>query len=198
MLRRALVLALLLAAAPAAAETVDVVVQAGHEGRPASCARFGVRACNLGASGPAGAEIAWTPQVADAAAAALRAAGLRVARRPADYAGPDTARAAVFIHFDGAEPACASGASVGFPADGDRGIVTRWERAYATFAPIRFAGENISANETHYYGFRKVRAPKKLLIEFGELTCPAQAAWLRPRLHALGAFLGRFLVAELR
>ena len=64
--------------------------------------------------------------------------------------------------------------------------------------PFRFVGENITTNESRYYGFRKVDAPRKLLIEFGELTCPAQAAWLRPRLHELGVFLGRFLIAELR
>ena len=61
--------ALLTATAPAGAEVVDVVVQAGHEGRPASCAPNHVRACNIGASSAAGREILWTPIVADAAAA---------------------------------------------------------------------------------------------------------------------------------
>ena len=199
-MRAALVLAAVLAlaaAAPAAAATVDVVVQAGHEGRPASCATFHVAACNLGASSAAGREIDWTPVVADAAAAALRAAGLRVARRPADYAGHDVARAAVFLHFDGARP-CASGASVGFPPAEDRAVVEHWERRYRSWFPYRFVGENITTSESRYYGFRKVDAPKKLLIEFGEISCPAQAAWLRPRLHALGTFLGRFLIEELR
>jgi hypothetical protein len=196
---RATIAALLLlaAAAPAAAANVDVVVQAGHEGRPASCARFRVAACNMGASSPAGREIDWTPVVADAATATLRAAGLRVARRPADYAGRDVARAAVFLHFDGAPP-CASGASVGFPPSEDREIVQRWERRYRSWFPYRFVGENITTNESRYYGFRKVDAPKKLLIEFGEISCPAQAAWLRPRLHELGAFLRRVLIEDLR
>jgi hypothetical protein len=189
--------AFLVTAAAASAEVVDVVVQAGHEGRPASCAPNHVKACNIGASSAAGREIAWTPIVADATVAALRAAGLRVARRPADYAGNDTARAAVFLHFDGA-PACASGASVGFPPPGDRAMIVRWERAYRAYFPFRFVGENITTNESGYYGFRKVDAPKKMLIEFGELTCPAQAAWLKPRLADLGAFLGRFIVRELR
>jgi len=186
-----------IAALLAVALTVDVVVQAGHEGRPASCARFHVAACNMGASSAAGREIAWTPIVADAATATLRAAGLHVARRPADYAGHDVARAAVFLHFDGAPP-CASGASAGFPPAQGRAFAARWERAYRAWFPFRFVGENITTNESRYYGFRKVDAPRKLLIEFGELTCPAQAAWLRPRLHELGVFLGRFLIAELR
>jgi hypothetical protein len=196
---RALIAAVLLltAAAPAGARTVDVVVQAGHEGRPASCARFAVAACNMGASSPAGREIEWTPVVADAAVAALQAAGLRVARRPADYAEHDVARAAVFLHFDGAPP-CASGASAGFPPGQARGIVERWEHRYRAWFPYRFVGENITTNESRYYGFRKVDASKKLLIEFGEISCPAQAQWLRPRLRELGTFVGRFLVEELR
>jgi hypothetical protein len=185
------------ATAPAGAEMVDVVVQAGHEGRPASCAPNHVRACNIGASSAAGREIAWTPIVADAAAATLRAAGLRVARRPADYPQHDTAKAAIFIHFDGSEPACASGASVGFPATTSRAFVAAWERTYRARFPFHFVGENISSNEERYYGFRKVDAPQKILIEYGELTCPAQAAWLAPRLRELGVLTARFVIGQL-
>ncbi|MBV8655660.1 MAG: hypothetical protein JO160_06400, partial [Candidatus Eremiobacteraeota bacterium] len=54
-----------------AALTFDVLVSAGHEGRPASCPHFPTHKCNLGASG----ERAWTPIVADAAADVLRAHG---------------------------------------------------------------------------------------------------------------------------
>jgi hypothetical protein len=183
--------------ATAGAAVVDVVVQAGHEGRPASCAPNHVRACNIGASSAAGREILWTPAVADALTATLRAAGLRVARRPADYPQHDTARVAIFIHFDGAVPACASGASIGFPATTSRKFVTAWEQAYRRYFPFRFAGENISSNEEQYYGFHKVDAPQKMLIEYGELTCPAQAAWLRPRLRELGAFTAHFILGQL-
>lgn len=193
----AVVAGLLAAAAPAGADAVDVVVQAGHEGRPASCAPNHVRACNIGASSPAGREIVWTPIVADALTAALRAAGLRVARRPADYPQHDTARVAIFIHFDGSDPPCASGASVGFPATTSHGFVAAWEHAYRGFFPFHFAGENISSNEEHYYGFHKVDAPQKMLIEYGELTCPVQAAWLGPQLRELGAFTARFVLGQL-
>lgn len=199
MLRFLVTVAMALAVtAQARAEAVDVVVQAGHEGRPASCAPNHVRACNLGASSPAGREILWTPVVADAVTATLRAAGLRVARRPADYPQHDTARVAIFIHFDGAVPPCASGASIGFPPTTSRKFVAAWERAYRRYFPFRFAGENISSNEEHYYGFHKVDAPQKMLIEYGELTCPAQAAWLRPRLRELGVFTARFILGQLR
>ena len=183
--------------APAAAENVDVVIQAGHQGRPASCAPNHVHACNMGASSGADREIEWTPVVADAATATLRAAGYRVARRPADYPEHDTARIFIAIHFDGAEPACASGASIGYPATTPHAFVHAWEHAYRAFFPFRFAGENISTNEEHYYGFRKVDAPDKILIEYGEITCPAQAAWLRPRLHDLGVMTAHVAMEHL-
>jgi hypothetical protein len=193
----AVVVAWLAATSTAHAENVDVVVQAGHEGRPASCAPNHVHACNIGASSAAGREIVWTPIVADAVTKTLRAAGLRVARRPADYPQHDTARIAIFIHFDGSDPPCASGTSVGFPSTTSRTFVAAWERAYRGFFPFHVAGENISSNEEHYYGFHKVDAPQKMLIEYGELTCPAQAAWLAPRLHQLGVFTAHFVIGQL-
>jgi hypothetical protein len=58
-------------------------------------------------------------------------------------------------------------------------------------------GENFTENEHAYYGFRKVDAPEKMLIEFGELTCPAQRAWLEPRLRELGDRLAAFLIERL-
>jgi len=193
--------ALLLLLAPvqeARADDVDVVVQAGHQGRPASCAPHHVRACNLGAGSGDHRERDWTPVVADEAAAALRRAGYRVVRRPADYDGHDTARAAVFLHFDGSAPPCRSGSSVGFPRTTDVGFVHHWEKRYRLFFPFRFAGENITIHESHYYGFRKVTAPgKAMLIEFGEITCPAQERWLQPRLRRLGDELAIFLIGEL-
>ena len=122
-----------------------------------------------------------------------------VLRRPADYAGHDRARAAVFLHFDGSAPACRSGASVGFPTAADAPFARRWEHRYRAWFPFRFAGENITRNEAEYYGFRKVDAPDRmLLIEFGEMTCPPQERWLAPRLHALGIELARFISAEIR
>jgi hypothetical protein len=184
---------------PVLADDVDVVVQAGHQGRPHSCAPLHVSGCNLGTGFGAQRERDWTPVVADAAADALRGDGYRVKRRPADYAGHDRARAAVFLHFDGSAPACRSGASVGFPAAEDAGFARRWEERYRAWFPFHFAGENITPNEARYYGFRKVDAPgRMLLIEFGEMTCPAQERWMAPRLHELGIQVARFVGAELR
>ncbi len=93
-----------------AALTADVLISAGHEGRPASCAHFPQHHCNLGANG----ERTWTPIVADAASQILRAHGVSVARLPADFPGEYRVAAAVFIHFDGSNPPCGSRASIGY------------------------------------------------------------------------------------
>jgi hypothetical protein len=190
-------LALLATSASARAEDADVLVQAGHEGRPQSCAVFHVKACNLGAAAPGAREPDWNAVVADAATTALRADGFTVLRRPADWAGGDVVREAVFIHFDGASPACTSGASIGFPASTSRGFVDAWETAYRNWFPFRFVGENFTENEHRYYGFHRVEAPEKMLIEFGELTCPAQRSWMEPRLREMGERLAAFLAARL-
>ncbi|HEY4442355.1 MAG TPA: hypothetical protein VGN14_17985 [Candidatus Elarobacter sp.] len=185
-----------LAAPPAQAETADILIQAGHQGRPASCAPHHVVACNLGTGAQGVTERDWTPLVADEAAAALRAAGYTVIRRPADYDEHDTVRAAIFLHFDGASPACGSGASAGFPTTTSRAFIEDWETRYRAWFPYTFKGENITTNESRYYGFRKVDAPEKLLIEFGEMTCPQQFAWMAPRVHEFGPFLAKFLEAQ--
>jgi hypothetical protein len=171
-------------------------VQAGHEGRPASCALFPARACNIGAGAAGEREIEWTAIVADETTRVLREYGYHVLRRPADYVGRDSARAAVFLHFDGAKP-CASGASVGFPETTSRAFVDAWETRYRAWFPFRFVGENFTENEHKYYGFRLVDAPEKMLVEFGELTCPAQRAWMKPRLHEMGGQLAAFLMERI-
>jgi hypothetical protein len=186
---------LLLCPALARADEGDIVVQAGHEGRPASCAPHHVKACNVGTGGGGAREQSWTATVADRATQVLREHGYSVIRRPADYDEHDTARAAVFLHFDGA-PACASGASVGFPSTTSRAFVDAWETRYRAWFPYRFVGENFTKNEHEYYGFRKVDAPEKMLIEFGEMTCPAQLRWMAPRLRAMGDELAAFLMEQ--
>ena len=180
----------------ARADDVDFVIQAGHEGRPESCAPLHVKACNLGTGAAGERERDWTRIVADETARKLRAAGYTVVRRPADYPAHDTARAAVFLHFDGSSVACRSGASAGFPAETSRAFIDAWERRYRALFPYRFVGENFTSNEREYYGFRKVDAPEKLLIEFGEMTCPAQFAWMAPRLHELGNMVATFLIEK--
>ncbi len=203
----ALVLGALVATGTAArAETGDVLIQAGHEGRPGACLALGFAAARCHRTGaafappgrPAEREIRWTPVVADEATVVLRRHGVRVLRRPADYRGRDSARVAVFIHFDGASPACTSGASVGYPSTTSPAFVAAWKSAYrGMHPPIGFMRDNFTANEHEYYGFHDVDAPQKMLVELGELSCPAQEAWMKPRLRAMGDTLAAFLMASL-
>ena len=173
-----------------AALAFDVLISAGHEGRPASCPHFPTHKCNLGASG----ERAWTTIVADAATAVLRAHGLRVARLPADFEGHYQVDAAVFLHFDGSAPPCQSGASIGYHSPSDDAAASQWRELYRRSFPFRFQPDNFTNSLRDYYAFRQVDATDgSLVLELGEITCPAQHAWLAPRLQWEGALIAYFL-----
>jgi hypothetical protein len=175
-----------------AAHRADVVVSAGHEGRPASCARFPTHRCNLGTAG----ERAWSPIVADEAARILREHHLDVARLPADFAGHYDVDAAVFIHFDGSERPCSSGASIGYHAGKDKPAAAAWRALYSSVFPFSFHADNFTTNLRNYYAFRQVSARRgAVVLELGELTCPAQRAWLAQRLRFEGALIAHFLSA---
>jgi hypothetical protein len=172
--------------------TYDVLISAGHEGRPASCAAFPQHHCNLGANG----ERAWTPVVADAAAAILREHGLKVVRLPADFDGSYKVGAAVFLHFDGSNPPCKSSASIGYPAKGDAAAAAAWRALYGRYWPYGFQPDNFTGGLRNYYAYRQVDATGgSLVLELGEITCPAQHAWLAPRLRWEGALVAHFLSA---
>ena len=127
---RLVIHALLLAASVL---SYDVLISAGHEGRPASCAHFPQHHCNLGADG----ERAWTPIVADAATEILRAHGVTVARLPADFPGNYRVLAAIFIHFDGSDPPCHSAASIGYGDKSDARAATLWSEALRGVLAVR-------------------------------------------------------------
>jgi hypothetical protein len=170
--------------------TYDALISAGHEGRPASCAHFPQRHCNLGANG----ERAWTPIVADAATQILREHGLTVARLPADFDGTYRVQVAVYIHFDGSDPPCRSGASIGYAHRGDALAAAMWHKLYGAYWRFGFEPDNFTNGLRTYYAYRQVDARRaSLVLELGEITCPAQRAWLAPRLHWEGAMLAYFV-----
>ncbi|MFN2450426.1 MAG: hypothetical protein ABR508_11675 [Candidatus Baltobacteraceae bacterium] len=167
-----------------------VLISAGHEGRPQSCAHFHHK-CNLGAAG----EVEWNTIVADAATRELRAHGVSVAREPADFAGTYDVDEAVFIHFDGADPPCTSKASTGYHTEDSQPLARSWRQAYAALFPFGFMPDNFTDNLRDYYGFRQVRARDgAIVIELGEITCPQQHAWLAPRLQLLGITIANVLL----
>lgn len=172
----------------------NVLISAGHEGRPQSCARFH-HACNMGARG----ETAWNTIVADAATRALRERGFSVAREPADFAGLFDVRVAAFIHFDGSDSPCTGKASVGYHTAASRGLAKYWRQAYGRLFPFGFMSDNFTDNLRDYYGFRQVRARDgAIVIELGEITCPRQRAWLAPRLQLLGRTIATTLAQWIR
>jgi hypothetical protein len=182
------VLALLLAAAL----RYDVLLSAGHEGRPGSCAHFPQHRCNLGAPG----EIAWTPVVVDQAARILRARGFRVAREPADFAGTFEVSVALFVHFDGSSPPCSSGASIGYHTPQSQTAARMWREQYSRYFPFRFQPDNFTDGLRDYYGFRQVNASAgALVVELGELTCPKQHVWLAQHLQWEGRFIANFVTS---
>lgn len=168
----------------------DVLISAGHEGRPASCPSFPQHHCNLGAAG----EREWSPIVADAATRILRRHGVTVARRPADFTGTYDVSDAVFIHFDGSNPPCQSGASIGYHRHADAPAAAAWRELYSRYFPFRFQPDNFTTGLRDYYAFRQVRAADaSLVIELGEITCPSQHAWLARRLEWEGALIAFYL-----
>lgn len=186
--------ALTLAALLSQPQRYDVLISAGHEGRPASCAHF-KHTCNLGTEG----ERRFNPIVADAATAVLRGRGFTVAREPADFAGAYDVKAAIFIHFDGIAKPCTSGASIGYHTEASKPAADLWRKEYGAVFPFRFMPDNFTRNLSDYYGFRQVHAQDgALVLELGELTCPQQRAWLTPRLQWEGEFIANFVTQLLR
>jgi hypothetical protein len=174
----------------------DVLVQAGHEGRP-DCAREPARLCNN--TGTAG-ESGWTPIVANEATRVLRAHGITVLREPAALPGTYHVTVAVFVHFDGSAQPCASAASVGYPARArSRDAAEAWKALYRRFWPYGFEHDNFTKTEAGYYGFSHVKdvADSAVLIEGGEMTCPRQRAWLAPRLAWEGRLIASFVARRL-
>lgn len=177
----------------------DVLIQAGHQGRP-DCNVEPASLCNnTGAPG----EIVATPVVADEATRVLRAAGVSVLREKANLQGQNfRVRDAVFIHFDGSAQPCSSAASVGYPAAANgwkdpansREAATAWKALYGKYFPFGFQRDNFTETQRKYYGFRHVTvSDAALVIEGGEITCPRQRAWIRGHLKFEGDLLAYFL-----
>jgi hypothetical protein len=174
----------------------DVLIQAGHEGRP-DCDREPATLCTR--TGTPG-EMELNARVADAVAQRLRKAGFRVLRRPAYLPRFYRVRDAVFIHFDGSASPCASGASVGYPEVADsQAAAAQWKALYGLVWRFGFEPDNFTTGLRDYYGYKHVAvSDAALTVEFGELTCPRQAEWLRSHLRTEVSALSRFLEGRLR
>ena len=175
----------------------DVLIQAGHEGRETGL---------TGSSSPLGEEKKWTPIVANKATSLLEEAGVTVIRENASLEGPYHVKIALFLHFDGAEYkgidfkkrfTCKTGASVGYPLNdkNSKEAAKEWKKFYTKNGwNFKWMNDNFTRNLWKYYGYNKtVTSDAKLVLELGEITCPEQAKWLKPRLKKLGGVIASFV-----
>ena len=59
--------------------------------------------------------------------------------------------------------------------------------------------DNFTTNLSNYYGFRQVHASGgALVIELGEVTCPAERRWLASRLKWEGDLIAHFMSTLIR
>ncbi len=175
----------------------DVVLQAGHEGQVRNKGRTG-RAPSVGTAGTTRPEHEMTPIVADAAAAILDANGVEVIRVSALFPKKLEVALGVALHFDGSPRPCASGASVGYPPGVPRGsnkpTADLWKEIWSEHWPFRWMKDNFTSNLSGYYGYGWMSTEiAEMLIEFGEISCPEQDAWLQPRLEWIGGVVAFFV-----
>jgi len=166
---------------------VDVVIQAGHEGRTHG---------NTGAFSKHYSEVKWNTLVADEVTKTLRSWGIEVKRVPAKV-GMLRAKVAVAIHFDSAKIPCHSGASIGYGSTRSYGFAQRWKKLYSSYFPYRWHKDNFTTNLKRYYAYRWIHAKKFLLLELGEITCDKQTKWLKPRLKKIAHLVAYAIATEL-
>lgn len=165
-------------------EDANVYIQAGHEGRV-----FG----KTGSVSQYGREMDWNVTVANEATRVLRNAGVSVIRAAADHKRKSNVQLAISIHFDGSKRPCRAGASVGFSQSSGRSAVRAWKRLYSPIFPFRWMRDNFSKNLSRYYNYYYTNASDaELVLELGEISCPEQARWLKPRLRKLGRLVAYF------
>jgi hypothetical protein len=144
-----------------------------------------------------------TPIVARGAQLWLENAGVSVIREDAYFDKRYEVELAVFLHFDGSGRPCASGASVGYPTGSPPGsnkpTADLWKDIYEPLWPYQWMPDNFTSNLSGYYGYGWTSTSvAEMLIEFGEISCPEQDAWLQPRVGAtaaeswLGALVAHF------
>ena len=135
-------------------------------------------------------ERAWTPVVADAATRILRQHGVTVARcRPISRASIASRRRLHSLRrLRSAVPAAAHRSAT--RASGDARRPQRGESSTAGIGRTDFSPTTLRRDSANIMLIRQVDArDASMVLELGEITCPAQHAWLAPRLHWEGALL---------
>lgn len=109
----------------------------------------------------------------------LRRVGVNATTKLADEHLP---RCEVFValHQDGSTNSSARGASVGYPQVGQSAkLASLWKANYSLAGwPSGFRGDNYTKALRGYYGFRRVHADEKFLVEHGFATNLLDQAWM--------------------
>ena len=166
---------------------VDVVIQAGHEGRTRG---------NTGAESKQYREVKWNILVANEVAKTLRSWDIEVKRVPAKVPFM-RARIAVAIHFDSADTPCKSGASIGYPNEKSHAFAQQWKMQYKAYFPYQWHADNFTNNLKNYYAYKWIQSEKFLVLELGEITCDTQTKWLKPRLKNIAHLVAYAIATEL-
>jgi len=167
---------------------IEVIIQAGHEGRTHG---------NTGAVGKKYTEQAWTVLIANEVAKQLKLWKISVKRVSATIPFSQ-AKIAISIHFDGSTKPCQTGASIGYPSQKSYRFAQKWKKAYTNYFPFKWHKDNFTKNLKYYYGYRKIKAEKFLLLELGEITCEKQTKWLKPRLKKIAYLIALTIADELK
>jgi len=167
-----------------------VLLQAGHEGRTTG---------NIGSINGKYKEMEWNTLVTKEVERELKKHDIDVTRVGADIPFTNT-RIAISIHFDGANRACSTGASIGYDINHPKSkrLAYRWKSIYRGYFPFKWHKDNFTKNLSDYYGFSKVNSEKGFLVlELGEITCNKQVEWLEPRLELISSKIADFIMDEL-
>jgi hypothetical protein len=168
----------------------DVFIQAGHENRITG---------KTGAESLWGKERDWTKIVADVASHELSKRGVSVIREDAFLFGTYHVDLALFIHFDGNDTPCKSGASIGYDDETDKPAADAWRELYSKYWDFNWMPDNYTKNLKGYYGFQyTVTTDAELVLELGEITCEKQAKWLRANLEFIGKLIADFAESRVR
>ena len=165
---------------------ISVVIQAGHEGRTSG---------NTGSHLGKIKEVDWNIYVANEVAKKLTSWGIDVKRVGANPK-PIKTKIAVAIHFDGSSKICKSGASIGYQNSKSKELAKRWEKSYRKYFPFNWQKSNFTNNLKDYYGYKIIKADKFLVLELGEISCPKQVRWLKPRLKTIAHLIAATIAQE--
>ena len=171
----------------------DVCIQLGH------CYR---RRGATGTAGHRGTEQEFASLVGHAMKAFLVDRGVDAVTVLADERIPDC-RVFVALHQDGAASSAAYGASVGYresssvwskvrgwlggdTANQSHDLAQKWKALYSLAGwPSGFRPDNYTKALRGYYGFRKVRAEAKVLLEHGFATNRMDCDWMWDRIDLI-------------